>query len=119
MAVSAKDITPKQSEISRQVSRSLSFSTSPAPAFPSPPSSYPAQYLTRAVSTSFPKLLKPFATEDIRILLLENVNQTGRDILLEQGYQVEFEKSSLLEDQLIEKIRFVYASSTRRLPASG
>ena len=51
------------------------------------------------------KLLKPFATEDIKILLLENINQTARDILTKQGYQVEFLKSSLPEDQLIEKIR--------------
>jgi D-3-phosphoglycerate dehydrogenase len=51
------------------------------------------------------KQLKPFNTEDVKILLLENVNQTGRDILTGQGYQVEFLKSSLPEDQLIEKIR--------------
>lgn len=51
------------------------------------------------------KLLKPFREEDIKILLLENINQTGRDILTDQGYQVESLKSSLPEDQLIEKIR--------------
>jgi D-3-phosphoglycerate dehydrogenase len=51
------------------------------------------------------KQLKPFSTEDVKILLLENVNQTGRDILKGQGYQVEFQKASLPEDQLIEKIR--------------
>ena len=52
------------------------------------------------------KPLKPFATEDIKILLLENVNQTGRDILTAQGYQVEALKSSLPEDELISKIRW-------------
>lgn len=52
-----------------------------------------------------PKQLKPFREQDIKILLLENVNQTGRDILHGQGYQVEFMKSSLPEDQLIEKIK--------------
>lgn len=51
------------------------------------------------------KQLKPFETTDIKILLLENVNQTGRDTLVQQGYQVEFLKSSLPEDELIEKIR--------------
>jgi D-3-phosphoglycerate dehydrogenase / 2-oxoglutarate reductase len=50
--------------------------------------------------------LKPFDTQDIKILLLENVNQGGRDILAAQGYQVEALKSSLPEDQLIEKIRW-------------
>lgn len=51
------------------------------------------------------KQLKPFATEDIRVLLLENINQTGREILVKQGYQVEFLKTSLPEDQLIQKIK--------------
>lgn len=53
------------------------------------------------------KQLKPFDTSAIKVLLLENVNQTGRDILEKQGYQVEAYKSSLPEDQLIEKIRWV------------
>lgn len=52
-----------------------------------------------------PKQLKPFNTQDIKILLLENVNQSGQDILTEQGYQVEALKTSLPEDQLIDKIR--------------
>ncbi|TDZ22827.1 D-3-phosphoglycerate dehydrogenase 1 [Colletotrichum orbiculare MAFF 240422] len=48
-----------------------------------------------------------------RILLLENVNQTGKDILTEQGYQVEALKTSLPEDQLIEKIRDVHVIGIR------
>lgn len=57
------------------------------------------------------KQLKPFATEDIRILLLENINETGRDILTKQGYQVEALKTSLSEDALIEKIRWSHTPS--------
>lgn len=57
--------------------------------------------------------MKPFNTQDIKILLLENVNQSGRDILTSQGYQVEFHKSSLPEDQLIEKIRDVHVIGIR------
>lgn len=53
------------------------------------------------------KLLKPFKEEDVKILLLENINKTGQDILSRQGYQVESLKSSLPEDQLIEKIKYV------------
>jgi D-3-phosphoglycerate dehydrogenase len=49
--------------------------------------------------------LKPFDTQDVKILLLENVNKTGIDILEGQGYQVESIKTSLPEDELIEKIR--------------
>jgi len=59
------------------------------------------------------KQLKPFNTEDVKILLLENVNQTGREILTAQGYQVEFLKTSLPEDQLIEKIRDVHVIGIR------
>ena len=54
------------------------------------------------------KQLKPFREQDIKILLLENVNVTGIEILKEQGYQVESIKSSLPEDQLIEKVKYVY-----------
>lgn len=61
--------------------------------------------LAHRASASGAKQLKPFNTEDIKILLLENVNQTGQDILKAQGYQVEFLKTSLPEDKLIEKIR--------------
>lgn len=59
------------------------------------------------------KQLKPFNTEDIKILLLENVNQTGIDILTSQGYQVEFQKASLPEEQLIEKIKDVHVIGIR------
>ena len=61
------------------------------------------------------KQLKPFNTGDVRILLLENVNQTAQDILRAQGYQVEFHKSSLPEDELIEKIRYAIVVITKFL----
>lgn len=93
----ARDIHPRQDEIS-------ALATSPSASFQS--SSY-GSTLARTVPVFNAKHLKPFATEDIKVLLLENVNQTGREILSQQGYQVEFLKSSLPEDQLIEKIRWV------------
>ena len=97
------------SALAQHVARSLSLSTSPVATFHSPTTSTGAgAYMTRATAAGGQaKVLKPFATEDIKILLLENVNQTGRDLLAEQGYQVEFLKSSLPEDELIEKIRWV------------
>jgi D-3-phosphoglycerate dehydrogenase / 2-oxoglutarate reductase len=52
------------------------------------------------------KHLKPFREEDIKILLLENVNQSGKDVLSKQGYQVESLRTSLPEDELIEKIKY-------------
>ncbi|KAK5125542.1 D-3-phosphoglycerate dehydrogenase 2 [Meristemomyces frigidus] len=101
--------------LSRTVSNSFSNSfgtqelgSSPQASFHSSiPSSYGAH---QRPST---KQLKPFHTEDIKVLLLENVNKTGQDILRKQGYQVEALKSSLPEDQLIEKIRDVQVIGIR------
>lgn len=98
-----KDIKHSPTDLAQHLSR---MSTSGSPTLHSPPSSYGVQgFQARRSSTAAAKHLKPFATEDIKILLLENVNKTGRDILEQQGYQVEFLKTSLPEDQLIEKIR--------------
>lgn len=104
MAAFSKDIN--QGELSHHLARSLGFSTSPTATFHSPSSSnYGVSAASRTAASAAAKHLKPFATEDIKILLLENINQTGRDILAEQGYQVESLKTSLPEDELIEKIR--------------
>jgi D-3-phosphoglycerate dehydrogenase len=92
----------------------FNFSASPSASFQSPPSSHGGStFANRVIPLPNAKHLKPFATEDIKVLLLENVNQTGRDILTKQGYQVEFLKSSLPEDQLIEKIRDVHVIGIR------
>ncbi|KAK3945052.1 D-3-phosphoglycerate dehydrogenase [Diplogelasinospora grovesii] len=104
----ARDIAQPQGIEERRVSYSLS--TSPTATFASPSSSFMAGGLPHRAA---PKQLKPFHTGDVKILLLENVNQTGRDILKGQGYQVEFLKTSLPEDQLIEKIRDVHVIGIR------
>lgn len=112
MKSAARDIVPSINGLSRQVSNSLSLSTSPTAFLHSPTSSYGGAQLSRSTTGASTKQLKPFATQDIKILLLENVNQTGRDILSRQGYQVEFLKSSLAEEQLIEKIRYALTVSS-------
>ena len=99
----ALDIEPPTTELARRVSSSLGLSTSPSGTFHPASWAKGAGQLTRS-STN--KQLKPFATEDIKILLLENVNKTGRDRLEAQGYQVTFLKTSLPEDELIAKIRW-------------
>ncbi|KAE9374520.1 hypothetical protein N431DRAFT_437959 [Stipitochalara longipes BDJ] len=109
MATQAQDIVGSPNRLARAVSHSLSIS--PTATFHSPPSSFGGAQLTR--TTTAPKQLKPFDTQDIKILLLENVNQSGRDILASQGYQVEALKTSLPEDQLIEKIRQVHVIGIR------
>ena len=100
----AKEIPPSPHRLASTVSHSLSIS--PTATFPSSSSSF-GEALARKTTNSAtaPKQLKPFDTQDIKILLLENVNQSGRDILKSQGYQVEAIKTSLPEDDLIEKIR--------------
>jgi D-3-phosphoglycerate dehydrogenase len=107
---SAQDIqsrlVPTQSQ--GQTWNQQNLSTSPSAAFSLPNS------LGGAISRgSAPKHLKPFNTQDIKILLLENVNRAGQDILKAQGYQVEAYKTSLPEDQLIEKIRDVHVIGIR------
>lgn len=84
-------------------SLSASLSTSPIASF-KPGSSWGAGQSSQRVPPA-EKPLKPFNTQDVKILLLENVNKAGQELLKEQGYQVEALKTSLPEDQLIEKIR--------------
>lgn len=78
-----------------------SLSTSPQLSFHSPQASYGGPQRVSA------KQLRPFQSQDVKVLLLENINLTGQAILKKQGYQVETLKSSLPEDQLIEKIQDV------------
>ncbi|AOA63044.1 3-phosphoglycerate dehydrogenase [Komagataella phaffii CBS 7435] len=92
----------------------VGLSTSPGVVSASPNDSYLSQVRQRSFSAAkHAKPLKPFSTGDIKILLLENVNETAREIFAEQGYQVEFHKSSLPEDELIEKIKDVHAIGIR------
>ena len=104
-ATESIDIEPSSLELARRVSSSLGVSTSPK-GFHTPPWTMSGPQMPRATTGGLAKQLKPFATEDIKILLLENVNATGRDLLESQGYQVTHLKSSLPEIELIEKIRW-------------
>ena len=42
-----------------------------------------------------PKLLRPFNTAEVKILLLENINQTAVDAFKKQGYQVTWSEKVL------------------------
>lgn len=98
--VSGIDLEGEGPDLTRRVSSSLALSgLSGSPSWPR------AAGLSRSTTAALFKQLKPFNTEDIKILLLENVNQTGVELLKGQGYQVTILKSSLAEDELIEKIR--------------
>ncbi|KAI5965494.1 SER33 [Candida theae] len=96
-------------DIANTVKTALNISGSPNAVSTSPTQSYLSQY----VPSKPTKVLKPFSTGDIKILLLENVNQTAINIFKGQGYQVEFYKSSLPEEELLEKIKDVHAIGIR------
>lgn len=102
----AQNINPSilSASLQKTVSNSWNqnLSTSPVATFNSPPG---GSWTGAIPHRGAPKALKPFNTQDIKILLLENVNVSGQEILRNQGYQVEALKTSLPEDQLIEKIR--------------
>ncbi len=106
MAAQAQDIV---NSLTRTVSHSQNLSESPTATFTSHASFSGGHSSSNALAGQLnAKPLKPFNSTDIKILLLENVNQTGQDILNEQGYQVEVLKTSLDEDALIEKIRYEF-----------
>ncbi|RDW89389.1 putative SER33-3-phosphoglycerate dehydrogenase [Coleophoma cylindrospora] len=110
MATPAQDIAISPNRLARTVSNTLSVS--PTATFHSPPNSFGGAGFVRTRTTG-EKQLKPFDTQDIKILLLENVNESGRQKLAEQGYQVEALKTSLPEEELIEKIRDVHVIGIR------
>ncbi|CAI4065551.1 hypothetical protein SUVZ_09G0900 [Saccharomyces uvarum] len=93
--------------------RAMNFSGSPGAVSTSPTQSFMNTLPRRVSITKQPKALKPFSTGDMKILLLENVNPTAIKIFKEQGYQVEFHKSSLPEEELIEKIKDAHAIGIR------
>lgn len=99
-------------EIATKFQRSLSIGEDGVPneVSTSPTQSYLLQHINSVRSQ---KALKPFSTGDIKILILENVNSTAINIFHNQGYQVEFYKTSLPEDELIEKIQSVHAIGIR------
>ncbi|CAO3657948.1 unnamed protein product [Rhizopus stolonifer] len=68
---------------------------------------------TGSFNQSKPKILRPFNTAEVKILLLENVNQTAVDAFKKQGYQVETFAKALVGDELIEKIKDAHVIGIR------
>ncbi|EPY49956.1 D-3 phosphoglycerate dehydrogenase [Schizosaccharomyces cryophilus OY26] len=101
------DITKSHQTVDESMTQ-LSLSPPDKPSFLSSQFQAP-----RSLSQPAKRALKPFASEDIKILLLENVNQSALGKLKQRGYQVEFLKSSLSEDELVEKIKGVHAIGIR------
>ncbi|OLL25960.1 D-3-phosphoglycerate dehydrogenase 2 [Neolecta irregularis DAH-3] len=108
---------PAESEISSSPPSAVEVNSWPTYPSPSPFLDSNLAIFTRRQSDSsrstVAKQLKPFATRDIKILLLENINQAAHDIFRKQGYQVESFNTSLPVDQLIEKIHDVHVIGIR------
>lgn len=60
-----------------------------------------------------PRPLAPFATSEIRVLLLENVSQGAVQMLRDQGYHVDFFTSAWSEEDLVERIGEYHAIGIR------
>ncbi|SCU91570.1 LADA_0F10748g1_1 [Lachancea dasiensis] len=106
--------SPQQiNSLQNSFQRAVNLSGSPGQVSTSPTQSFMSSIPRRMSVSKQTKALKPFSTGDIKILLLENVNQTAVEIFNGQGYQVEYYKASLPEDELIEKIRDVHAIGIR------
>lgn len=99
------DRTAGSHESSLSVSPEFSFQSHFSPSYQSKSQGI-GPGIRRVNTATLAKQLKPFATGDIKILLLENINEIGQDILKRQGYQVEALKSSLPEVELVERIKY-------------
>ncbi|KAI7866413.1 hypothetical protein BDF14DRAFT_1812885 [Spinellus fusiger] len=77
----------------------------------------PEEGMTRARSGSLtnikPKVLRPFHTSEVKVLLLENVNASAIKAFQKQGYQVEAHTKALVGDELLEKIKDVHVLGIR------
>ncbi|CAE7149302.1 unnamed protein product [Rhizoctonia solani] len=60
-----------------------------------------------------PKVLKPFATEELRLLLLENISQDAVRAFTDLGFQVDFHKKAFSEAELIDSIGKYHAIGIR------
>ncbi|KZO98395.1 hypothetical protein CALVIDRAFT_596916 [Calocera viscosa TUFC12733] len=78
----------------------------------SPPGGYFAG--TGSVASGRPeKVLHPFATGELRLLLLENINQGAVQSFKDEGFQVDFHTRAFSEDELLDKIHLYHAIGIR------
>ncbi|WFD25162.1 hypothetical protein MNAN1_000128 [Malassezia nana] len=79
----------------------------------SPPAHGRTRSLSIPGSSNAPRILQPFNTDSIRILLLENVSQGAVKMLREQGFEVDFFTGAWSEEELISKIGDYHAIGIR------
>ena len=59
------------------------------------------------------KVLKPFATEELRLLILENISQDAVRAFTDLGFQVDFHKKAMSEAELLDCIGKYHAIGIR------
>ncbi|SCU92491.1 LAMI_0E10726g1_1 [Lachancea mirantina] len=107
-------VSPQQIEnLQNSFERAVRLGGSPGAVSTSPTQSFMNTLPRRVSMSKQSKALKPFSTGDIKILLLENVNETAINMFKDQGYQVQIYKSSLPEEELIQMIQDVHAIGIR------
>lgn len=79
----------------------------------SPHQSSPTFGHTAPVAGVRPKVLKPFATEEIRLLILENISQDAVRAFTDLGFQVDFHKKAFSEAELVDCIGKYHAIGIR------
>ena len=60
-----------------------------------------------------PKILHPLESEDVRLLVLENISQDAVSTFRRHGYQVDHHTKAFSEDELVEKIGSYHAIGIR------
>ena len=60
-----------------------------------------------------PRVLRPFATGELRLLLLENISQGAVQAFQQQGFQVDHYTKAWSEDELLQKIGQYHAIGIR------
>ena len=65
------------------------------------------------IGTARPKVLRPFAVGELRLLLLENISEEAVQSFKSHGFQVDHFKKAWSEDELVEKIGLYHAIGIR------
>lgn len=88
------------------------YARQPSTSFGSVTYSPPGQYGSLS-GVRAPKVLSPFATGELRLLLLENINQAAVQAFKDEGFQVDFHTRSFSEEELVQKIGNYHAIGIR------
>jgi D-3-phosphoglycerate dehydrogenase len=81
--------------------------------FVSPSGGHLQLYRSEATPIQAARVLRPLATDEFRLLLLENISQNAVESFKNQGYQVDWYPKAWSEDELVEKIGSYHAIGIR------